>query len=118
VYAYYGETLEGAVSARTPGIRVRAPRVRRSVSVQTELYAHTSALVFASATYTHKHIYTHTYTHPPTHTHTYIYNRIYSRTNIRAVRAPSLPPPSIGHRSSQLPEVRKLPRRAPISTKK
>lgn len=43
VYAYYGETLEGAVSALTPGIRVRAPRVRRSVSVQTELHAHTPA---------------------------------------------------------------------------
>lgn len=40
VYAYYGETLEGAVSACTPGIRVRAPRVRCLVSVQTELHAH------------------------------------------------------------------------------
>lgn len=50
---YYGETLEGAVSACTPGIRVRAPHVRRSVSVQTELHAHTSAFVFVvSAGYT------------------------------------------------------------------
>jgi len=46
VYVYYGETLEGAVSACTPGIRVRAPHARRSVSVQTELHAYTSALVF------------------------------------------------------------------------
>lgn len=36
---YYGERLEGAVSARAPGIRVRGPRVRCSVSVQVQLHA-------------------------------------------------------------------------------
>lgn len=36
---YYGETVEGAVSVRAPGIRVRGPRVRCSVSVQAQLHA-------------------------------------------------------------------------------
>jgi len=68
VYVYYGETLEGAVSACTPGIRVRAPHARRSVSVQTELHAYTSALVFViSAGYIYKGV------HTRAHLHTYIY---------------------------------------------
>lgn len=39
VCVHYGETLEGAVSARAPGIRDRGPRVRCSVSVQVQLHA-------------------------------------------------------------------------------
>jgi len=78
---YYGETLEGAVSACTPGIRVRAPHVHRSVSVQTELHAHTSALVFViSAGYIHKRVHTRTYTYM------YTYILYIARTDTRAVR--------------------------------
>jgi len=102
---YYGETLEGAVSACTPGIRVRAPHVRRSVSVQTELHAYASALVLVvSAGYIYKragYIYIYIYIH--THTCTSVHILYFTRTDTRAVR----------RRSS----VRSAARSSPTSTR-